>query len=215
MKKENIVIETILKDASKSFQKSIEMFYPAFDKNGITERNQTYYIAEAFRNKYHGHAFMEVPFINTEKQKNKTDSHFDAFVFNKEIGIFIEAKRLLNLSKLQEFKNDDQRISKTNILTIKNNKHNEALVKNWPKRVYKLLVAEVWAPEVVENSNNIVNWWLNGKNGPTEKWNNLSSKNDFKNLFLLERKHINIISYPSDKHGTLYWVYGYSEISLT
>lgn len=149
MNKNEILLNECIDKAGEAYSNSLDYFYPAFNKNSITEKNISYHFAHAFMcNVPNSHAFFEVPFLL--KKDNSNFKHIDAYVFNKKIGIFIESKRMYSKGKFQEVCADIERLSWKNISSIYNNKNNTGVI---PKKIYKLVIADNWDKRATS-------WWI-------------------------------------------------------
>lgn len=186
--KKNRVIENTIRKAAVNLKKQIDIFWPAEGNNGFHERNLTFQVAHAFLGRTGTHAFMEVPFFN--KKNNRNDLHFDAYVFDKNIGILIECKRLHQIEKSRGIADDLKRMNKTNIRKIMN-KHQD---DSTPKSLYGLIVAESWK----ENYNE---WWITGKSEVLD-WKH----SHYRNEMVYDMIEV-------DKDENLSWLYCYRELS--
>ena len=187
----NKIIESTIIEAKTKFQKSIEEFWPAYSKNGFNERNITFHFAHAFANRPCSCAFMEVPFLN--KKSKRHDLHIDCYVFDNEIGIFVESKRLYSIEKANSISSDIKKMNHKNISYILKNRHEE----NPPNSIYTLVLAESWSPE-------INNWWKDGESDIVH-WDD----RDFPDEMIYDVCEI-------EKWGdlTLSWLYAYRRMKI-
>ena len=188
--RKNQIIENTIKEASKKFRNQLKKYWPAEGYNGFHERNLSFQFANAFLNRPGACSFMEVPFLNDKSKRY--DRHFDAYVFDKRIGILVECKRLYQIEKNKEIINDLKRMNKTNINKVMKRHHDNSR----PKSIYALIIAESW-------SDNINDWWVNGSS-ETIKWKHSEYR---KNM-------IYDIMEVAKRNETLYWLYCYREIQI-
>jgi hypothetical protein len=184
----NQIIENTIKKASKKFQYQLKRYWPAEGNNGFNERNLSFLFANSFLSRPGACSFMEVPFLNGKS--NRYDQRFDAYVFDKKIGIIIECKRLHQVEKHKEILKDLKRMNKNNVNKILRRHKNNSK----PKSIYALIIAESWSP-------NINNWWINGS----------SEKLEWKHSEHRESMVYDIIK-VAKRNQTLYWLYCYRKI---
>ena len=187
----NTIIESTIIEAKNRFRTSLEGFWPAYNSNGFAERNITFQFAHAFANRPCSCAFMEVPLFN--KESNNYNLHIDAYVFDREIGIFIESKRLYNAENAVAILNDIHRMNTTNLNGILDELHQNKL----PNFIYALVLAESW-------SNSINQWWVNGESEKI-KWDDTDFPEDMTYGLCEVEKWDN---------SALSWLYGYQRLKL-
>jgi hypothetical protein len=204
----NKYIEDLIVISAKNFSSAVAVFYPAVDGNGFNERNISFQLAHTFVSQKEGSsAYMEVPFYNPENEK--WDKHIDCFMLNKDIGIFLEAKRLYSIEKMQEIADDCHKLKK-GVKAILNDKKqfwwNE---KDKPQKIYCMVVGEVWVNAKTDRGKNIVTWWKTGEGAPSKEWE------DCNNKFPEKAYYASHSVKDFDKEGDswqVHWIYGYFEI---
>ena len=187
----NKIIESTIIQAKDNFRRSLEFFWPAYESNGFAERNITFQFAHAFANRPCACVFMEVPYFN--KKSKVHDLHIDCYVFDQQIGIFIESKRLYSIEKAESIIKDINKMNQENISYIINNLHEG----NIPNTVYTLILAESW-------NQGISKWWVEGENGKI-KWN----EKDFPENMIYSACEVG-----NETDSSLTWLYGYRRLSL-
>lgn len=114
------------------------------DWNGCPEINITHHYVK----QYGENMFINPPFKKTVT--GKYNNHFDAFAYDEELGwaIIVEAKRLMNISTLDSLLLDAKRID---VMAKKKNLEvgipsllNRLRPNIYPKKVFALLLTEVW-----------------------------------------------------------------------
>ncbi len=135
---------------------------------------------------------MEVPILN--KTTGKCDMHIDGYVFDNELGIFIESKRLYSAEKLDSIRWDLEKLNRDNFESILKD-----LSRIKPNNIFSFIIAEAW-------SENILKWWNNGT-GDNERWDRKSF------LIGYEIGSIKVYHYKDFKYDNcLYWLYAYTQI---
>jgi hypothetical protein len=190
------LIEATIKEAAKSFSRSLINFCPAVGKNGFNERNITYRLAHTFCKQATQHAFMEVPFF--KEGKKRVDNHFDAVLFDKKNCIFIESKRLYSSEKNLAILRDIERFQHQQYVPYVLN--NMVEDDNKPTSIWGLIVAEVWKRF---RSRDVVGWWKD-LNNPVK-----SEKADYPLDWIYDT--ILIKQYPNGSE--LHWVYCYGDLT--
>ena len=189
--KRNEIIESTIVEAKDKFRKSLDDFWPAFDNNGFNERNITFQFARAFASRPCSCAFMEVPFLN--KKSKRRNLHIDSYVFDKEVGIFIESKRLYSVEKANSIIDDIKKMNHENISYILDELHQN----NMPKSIYTLILAESW-------SRDINDWWVDGQSDRVQ-WDD----GDFPEKMLYDCCEV-----EKWDNSSLSWLYGYRPLIL-
>jgi hypothetical protein len=159
---QNKIIEQTIKEAINTFSNTLEKIYPAYNDNGFNERNLTFHFANAFINlRKNSNAIMEIPFYNEKNRKH--DTHIDAYLFDKEIGIFLESKRMNNLSKANEVSNDlINKMNKKNLSYIRKKCH----LNEYPEKTFIMVLCETW-------NEGHKSWWTKDKY-ISEEWKDIS-----------------------------------------
>ena len=193
-----------MKTAASNFCQTLDAFNPAMleDKDtGFCEKNISNQFAYAFltgRKEWDPKAYFEVPFLQNAKS---IDHHVDAYVFDNEVGLFIESKRLYQLQKLREIKDDIERLDKRTINWILSN----MLVppKKCPQSVYVLVLADTWEKDIKE-------WWETGefKIG-RRKWDR-----EFIKGYICNSVHIKHFRDWEPPKNDLYWLSAIKEIKV-
>lgn len=191
----NEIIEGVIEDARSNFASMLERFYPAQGDNGINERNLTFQFAHAFLNRSpKGNAFTEIPLHHA----GHWGRHVDAYVFDNQIGILIESKRLYSSEKKGLIRDDIAKLNPQDVEQTLRVLHEKWVKrKRRPKRLYVLILAENWNP-------NITSWWL-GKSETTLKWDR-AFLDEFHTASTMIKR------YGEGPGSTLYWLYGYKQI---
>lgn len=187
----NTIIESTIIEAKNRFRASLEGFWPAYNSNGFAELNITFQFAHAFANRPCSCAFMEVPLYNQESQNYNL--HIDAYVFDKEMSIFIESKRLYNAENAVAILHDINRMNIKNTFSILEELHQDRP----PSLVYSLVLAESW-------SKSINQWWVNGESDKI-KWDD----SDFP-----EDMIYGLCEVEKWDKSSLSWLYGYQRLKL-
>lgn len=190
-KYQNNIIELTIEEAANRFSKTLNQIYPAFGDNAFNERNLTFQFSNVFSSRRNSCAIMEIPFYDNKNKKH--NRHLDAYLFDSQIGIFLESKRLVNLPKAKEVSYDLFKMSRDNLSYIVKELHE----KNLPKNYFVLVLCESW-------SESINQWWEDGKCIGGD-WDDL----EFPYKMCYGKKHIK-------KWGdcSLTWLYGYRQIKL-
>ncbi|GBE41441.1 hypothetical protein BMS3Bbin09_01345 [bacterium BMS3Bbin09] len=193
-KYQNATIEDIIKKAAKRFTRTINNLHPAYNNNGFNEKNLTFNLSHEFAKRPYSNALMEIPFYNDKNKKH--DNYFDAYLFDSEIGIFLESKRLINISKAKEIIEDLSRLNKKDNLKYIINNLQES---QSPKKIFILVLAESW-------SNSTYDWWVSGSCKET-KWDSLR----FPRKMHYGIRHIK--KYTEDD-SLISWLYAYKQVMI-
>lgn len=186
----NRIIEETIVEAKDRFENSLTEFYPAYGKNGFSERNLTFQFCTVFTSRPRSHAFMEIPLYNPGNERH--DSHIDAYVFDNQIGIFIESKRLFGRRKAKSLLDDILRMNDKNVAYILEECHEKKL----PKNIYALVLIESWREHIND-------WWMDPECNGTV-WGGRFPNNMIRNCHEVKKW--------SEDDSTLYWLYGYRRI---
>lgn len=187
----NIVIETTIREASVKFYRSLNYFYPALKDNDFCERNMSFYFAYCFMNRSNASAFMEIPL-----GKKTSKEHLDSFVFDHEIGIFIEVKRFYSLEKAKSLLEDINRMEPKKIRGILD----EFMEGKHPSKLYRMVIASTW-------NEDIVNWWAEGGEHKSGEWNKLK----FPENMIYDS--VKVKGWREDSgESVVHWLYAYSEL---
>lgn len=153
------VISKAIKDCCCSFAKNIKDLDLRADghNNGYPEKNLVFHFLNALSKKKSFRFFLEVPFKNSES--GKFDLHFDFFATDGEVGIFGEAKRLLQIGTFRGICYDADRLTDKKIIN--------QILKNGGLRanelkIYSLIIAECWEPQDRNEGLTNSQWWEDG-----------------------------------------------------
>jgi len=140
--------------------------------------------------------FMELP-LRGPPQGKKWNRHVDAYVFDSEIGILIESKRLYHGHKWAEIRDDIARLTKDSVKPSLDTLHEQVSEdrQERPEALYALILAENW-------SENFEKWWL-GENPPSPRWD----RSDLQDFTCGSR-----LVYDYEGAEKLSWLYAYRQV---
>lgn len=133
----NKIIIKVFNKTVESYEQILENYYPAYDSNGFTERNQTF-------NFSHNYLLLNPNAIIWQEVPIWNKKHFDTLIIDNEENciIIIEAKRLGTETNFISIQKDFDRIKE---------KHNSAVGVtdkfNEGYSLYALLLVDLWIPK--------------------------------------------------------------------
>lgn len=184
----NNVIKQVMDQAAANLGASLDVFYPAYGRNGLNERNLSYQLAKVFEARDGAHAFMEVPFMNP--QTERYEHRIDCMLLDKETVAFVECKRLYSPEKAEQLRNDFARMNSHNLMPILDNFVGAHRID---RKVYRVMLTETWQKLTVD-------WWVDRDR--SRSWNN--------DWLPQDRGVVEVKTF--DNGNTLYWLYAFERL---
>lgn len=179
------VLKQVIKQAAANFSASLDVFYPAYGRNGFNERNLSYQLAKAFESRSGAHAFMEVPLKNLKTER--FDNRIDCMLIDKKIVAFVECKRLYTPEKAKQLSADFERMSADNLFPLLTKPD---CPRCTGRKVYRVMLTETWQKRTVE-------WWV--ARDSSRQWDHGWLPED--------RGFVEVKAYEGG--STLYWLYAF------
>ncbi len=178
------LIKQVIDQAAANLSASLDVFYPAYGRNGLNERNLSYQLAKVFETQNNAaHAFMEVPFINPDTERY--EHRIDCMLLDTETVAFVECKRLYSPEKAEQLRLDFERMNVQNLIPILDNFVGSHRIA---RKVYRVMLTETWQKLTVD-------WWVARDN--SRSWNN--------DWLPEERGVVEVKTFENG--NTLYWLY--------
>lgn len=149
------IITNVIDQAAVFQAQSLKTLWPSWGNNGLHEQNLTFNMGFAFKTRPRSGVFPEIPFRKLDGERY--DNHIDCLMFDPNIIIFLESKRLYKAQGLRSLQGDYERMNAGHLLPVIERMKNYS-----PARaVYRLLMAETW-------QQNVADIWLG--NAERETW---------------------------------------------
>ncbi len=182
------IIKQVIKQAAANLSASLDVFYPAHGRNGFNERNLSYQLAKVFETRKGAHAFMEVPFQNSNTKR--FSYRIDCMLIDPKIVAFVECKRLYSPEKADQLSKDFDRMNAANLTPIV--KKLEAFQRT-KRKVYRVMLTETWQEKTVD-------WWMG--RGESRRWDSTWLPED--------RGFVEVKAWEGS--NSLYWLYAFEQI---